>query len=283
MSGPPQKSPIYIPNSELEFLRAELEKLDPHFTNWTRRVKEFRDEGLTNLGLELPLYLLTLWSYHAGGRPIYHFIKRLLDGVVGVFFLILFSPLFLLAAAAIKLSSPGPVFFRQMRIGELGRPFNIFKFRTMTDGADFSSHLKPLEKNLNDPRTTRVGAFLRKYKIDELPQLLNVLKGEMSLIGPRPLTPEDSLTTPNKYLLRFAVRPGCTGYWQALFPNTISPEMKFAADCRYVRMRSLWLDAKLLLLTLPMVLRGERDQKPKSFDARLRKQKPDPGALKKSA
>ncbi|MCS7207313.1 MAG: sugar transferase [Dehalococcoidia bacterium] len=193
----------------------------------------------------------------------YNFTKRLLDLFVALAGLTLTAPLFLLIAIAIKLDSPGPVFYRGLRIGQHGRPFRIFKFRSMVVNAERLGGPSVAD---TDPRITRVGKFLRKTKLDELPQLLNVLKGEMSLVGPRPEVPQYvEMFTPEERAI-LSVKPGMTD-WASLwdidegailakepdpekaYQEKIRPE-KIRLQLKYVRERSLWTDLKILALTV---------------------------------
>lgn len=183
--------------------------------------------------------------------------KRALDIGVALAFLILFSPVLALIAALIKVTSGGPVLIRQVRPGLGGWPYRLIKFRTMKDVRDSSGNLLPDEQRL-----TRLGCFLRRTSLDELPELINVLKGEMSLVGPRPLlmryldryTPEQAR--------RHEVKPGITGWAQINGRNALTWEEKFKLDVWYVDHRSFWLDAKILLLTVWKVLQREGINQP---------------------
>ncbi|MCJ7503535.1 MAG: sugar transferase [Acidobacteriia bacterium] len=183
--------------------------------------------------------------------------KRALDIGVALAFLILFSPVLALIAALIKVTSGGPVLIRQVRPGLGARPYRLIKFRTMKDVRDSSGNLLPDEQRL-----TRLGCFLRRTSLDELPELINVLKGEMSLVGPRPLlmryldryTPEQAR--------RHEVKPGITGWAQISGRNALTWEEKFKLDVWYVDHRSFWLDAKILLLTVWKVLQREGINQP---------------------
>ncbi len=187
--------------------------------------------------------------------------KRLVDVAMAGTLLILLAPLMALIAVAIKCSSRGPVLFRQIRVGKGGRRFEIFKFRTMVEGAD---ELKPLLSDLNqaaplfkianDPRTTPVGRLLRRYSLDELPQLFNVLRGEMSLVGPRPLICEEDRLFQGWQRSRYAVAPGITGPWQILGSSRVPLSDMVAIDYLYCANWSLWQDLKILLRTLCYVL-----------------------------
>lgn len=192
-------------------------------------------------------------------------LKRTLDIFVAGILLVLLLPLMAIVAVVIKLNSAGPVLFVQSRVGYKRRKFRMYKFRTMIEGAE--ENLKPLErlnevsgpvfKIANDPRVTSVGRFLRKSSIDELPELLNVLKGDMSLVGPRPLSCRDCESiTPNWNHSRFSVLPGITCLWQINGRSLVPFEQWMKMDCDYVRDWSLWLDLKILMRTIPAVIKG---------------------------
>lgn len=174
--------------------------------------------------------------------------KRAIDVLLSLMLLLLLSPVLLAAAAAVALESGLPVLFRQVRVGRGGREFAMFKFRSMVQDAAATG---PWFTAGNDPRITRVGRFLRRSSIDELPQLLNVLKGDMSLVGPRPDVPaQRSLYSAADWAERCSVRPGLTGLAQALVRSEATPGERLALDLRYVRERSLWLDFRILWWTL---------------------------------
>jgi sugar transferase (PEP-CTERM system associated) len=185
-------------------------------------------------------------------------LKRLSDIVIGFTLLSLTLPLMLLTILAIKIDSPGPIFYRQQRVGQFDKPFTLLKFRSMA--ADAEAGGSPLWAQRNDPRITRVGRFIRATRIDELPQLVNVLAGEMSLAGPRPERPHfvEQLTRAIPfYRQRSYVKPGVTGWAQVNFPYGASVEdarEKLAYDLYYVKNRSLLLDAAILLSTIRVVL-----------------------------
>jgi lipopolysaccharide/colanic/teichoic acid biosynthesis glycosyltransferase len=164
-------------------------------------------------------------------------------------------------AAAIRLTSPGPVLFRQQRIGRDGRPFSMLKFRTMVVGADaLKAQLRArnqasgLFKVVDDPRVTRLGRLLRRTSLDELPQLLNVLRGEMSLVGPRPLIAEEDGTIAGWHRRRLSVRPGMSGVWQVMGSARVPLSEMVELDNLYVLSWSPWLDLKILLRTAAFVL-----------------------------
>lgn len=190
-----------------------------------------------------------------------HLVKRALDLFGASIILILSAPLLALAAAAIRFEGPGPVFFRQTRVGRDDRSFRIVKLRTMVVGADgMKDDLRGLNeavglfKIAEDPRITRVGRVLRKACIDELPQLFNVLRGEMSLVGPRPLIPEEDCQIRGWHRARLHMAPGMTGHWQILGAARIPLAEMVAIDCRYLADWSIWSDIKTLAMTIPCVL-----------------------------
>jgi len=192
------------------------------------------------------------------------FIKRIADFIGALIGLVLLSPVFALISALIKLDSPGPIFFASPRWGQRGRQIRIWKFRTMVDGAlrvlDADPALRAAYdkgvKLRQDPRVTRVGLYLRRWSLDELPQLFNVFMGQMSLVGPRPkLAGEEERYGP-LFGAVLGVPPGMTGLWQVSGRNDLSYEDRVNLDVDYVRRCSLILDARILLQTLPVVLRG---------------------------
>jgi len=179
-------------------------------------------------------------------------LKRAFDLVVSLLALILLSPLLGLLALLVRLRLGAPVLFRQLRPGLHGQPFTLYKFRTMTDARDAQGALLP-----DAERLTPLGRFLRSTSLDELPELFNVLKGEMSLVGPRPLLMEYLPRYTPEQLRRHEVRPGITGWAQVNGRNALSWEEKFALDVWYVEHHSFWLDLKILWLTLVKTLRRE--------------------------
>lgn len=185
-------------------------------------------------------------------------IKRILDFVLSLVALVILSPLFLIIAILIKIDSNGPVFFKQERLGKNGKVFLIYKFRTMVDNAENIG--TGLFTNEKDPRITKIGSFLRKTSLDELPQLINILKGEMSIIGPRPPVPYH----PHKYheysqeqKLRFTVLPGITGYAQVNGRNEIEWDERIEYDIYYAKNWSLKLDFQIFFLTIKTVFKRE--------------------------
>jgi lipopolysaccharide/colanic/teichoic acid biosynthesis glycosyltransferase len=194
-------------------------------------------------------------------------VKRAIDIVVALLGLLLATPLLLVLALLVAASSPGAPVFRQRRAGRDGREFRMWKFRTMVAGAE---RLRPLlvadSRDADwldlehDPRVTAVGRLLRRTSLDELPQLLNVLRGEMSLVGPRPLPLEEHARVPDWAAARSAVRPGVTGLWQVRGRAALGFTAMLELDCEYVRSASLRLDLTILARTVPAVLaaRGAR-------------------------
>jgi exopolysaccharide biosynthesis polyprenyl glycosylphosphotransferase len=191
--------------------------------------------------------------------------KRLIDICGSLVLLILLTPLFLVVAILIKSTSMGPVFFQQKRVGLSKRQFVMYKFRTMVPNAEQIQnellHLNemsgPAFKIRNDPRVTRIGRFLRKASIDELPQLFNVFMGDMSLVGPRAMSVHDYQSFSEDWQRRrFSVRPGITCLWQVNGRNSIPFEQWMELDMQYIDKWSLWLDLKILARTVPAVLRG---------------------------
>jgi exopolysaccharide biosynthesis polyprenyl glycosylphosphotransferase len=212
--------------------------------------------------LGVPCLTLAHRRHGQGWQPVG---KRSLDLVGAALAIALTLPLWIAAAIAIKLDSPGPVFFVQKRAGRNNRPFPCVKFRTMV--LDAEARLEelrrrneisgPVFKVRDDPRLTRVGRVLRKYSIDELPQLLNVLLGQMSLVGPRPPIPMEVRSYEPDQVRRLSVRPGITGLWQVSGRNRIAFEDWVRLDLQYIDEWSLWLDLQILLATIPAVLRAE--------------------------
>jgi exopolysaccharide biosynthesis polyprenyl glycosylphosphotransferase len=191
-------------------------------------------------------------------------VKWMIDKVGALAGLILAMPLFLITAVAIKLESRGPVLFKQVRLGLNGRTFHLYKFRTMCDGAETQKDCLrarnemsgPVFKIKDDPRVTPVGRLLRKYSIDELPQFLNVLRGEMSLVGPRPPLPKEVAQYEPWQHRKLSVKPGVTCLWQVNGRNNIDFDEWMRLDLQYIDNWSLWLDTKLLAKTIPAVIRS---------------------------
>jgi sugar transferase EpsL len=184
-------------------------------------------------------------------------VKRVLDLAISATVLILTSPIWLLLALLIKLESKGPIFFRQERPGLSCRPFTIIKFRTMLDARNSAGDLLP-----DKDRLTRLGRFLRSTSLDELPELLNVLKGEMSVVGPRPLLTRYLARYSKDQLRRQEVKPGLTGWAQINGRNALTWDEKFRLDVWYVDHRSLALDIKILIMTVWKILKREGINQP---------------------
>ncbi len=197
--------------------------------------------------------------------------RRAVDlAVVVVALLVLAIPM-LCVATAVKWGSPGPALYRQQRIGRGGRPFTMYKFRTMRVGGSDAQHRDLIARELRgentsvdgswkidrDPRVTRVGSFLRRTSMDELPQLLNVLWGQMSLVGPRPCLDWEAEMFPDRFSSRFDVPPGLTGLWQVSGRSTMGTLEMLELDLAYVRDWSFWRDLWILLRTVPTLLRGQ--------------------------
>jgi lipopolysaccharide/colanic/teichoic acid biosynthesis glycosyltransferase len=192
--------------------------------------------------------------------------------VVATVLLVVLSPLLLVIALLVRVSSPGPALFRQTRLGHRERPFTVLKFRTMWVGGDHSAHRRyvaqlltepappfggrpGLYKLADDPRVTPIGSLLRRTSLDELPQLVNVVRGEMSLVGPRPVLPWEAELFEPRHRARFLVRPGITGLWQVSGRNRVTMRQALDLDLRYVETRSLALDLSIIWRTIPALMR----------------------------
>lgn len=205
------------------------------------------------------------WRYAESAIRLGLFLKRIMDVVLSMIVLVLFCPLMVVIAIAIKLESPGRAIYRSRRVGKCGRKFDCYKFRTMVAGSDrlkenlrrLNQRRGPFFKIADDPRVTRLGRFLRKYSLDELPQFWNVLKGDMSLVGPRPHPLDDVERYSPWHHRRLAVKPGLTGLWQVTARADPSFETCMVLDLGYIRSWSLLLDCRILMRTIPAVLAGE--------------------------
>lgn len=206
--------------------------------------------------------LLEFETFHAKEYEL--FIKRLFDVLFSLFMLVVLSPIFLITSIAIKLETRGPVFFKQIRSGINGRKFMLFKFRSMIPGADVKKKQLevmnemdgPVFKIKHDPRITKVGKFIRKFSIDELPQFINVLKGDLSIVGPRPPLPIEVEMYQLWQRRRLSLKPGLTCIWQVSGRNKIKFERWMEMDLEYIDNWSLWLDSKILFKTFFVVLFG---------------------------
>jgi lipopolysaccharide/colanic/teichoic acid biosynthesis glycosyltransferase len=203
------------------------------------------------------------------GRLLVQGARRTLDIMVAAALLLVLSPLLLLVALAVRIDTGGPSLFRQSRVGRGMREFTMFKFRTMQSGADTTPHREYVQALIGDERgpergrlyklsvdnrVTRVGRVLRNWSLDELPQLINVLLGQMALVGPRPVIPYEVEKYPEAYLSRFDVKPGLTGLWQVSGRNQRTYEEMVNFDLQYARESSLLLDLRILVKTIPVVL-----------------------------
>lgn len=204
-------------------------------------------------------YMSTAW------KPMQYALKRVIDIVASATALLVLSPMLLGVAAAIKITSPGPVLFKQKRVGLHGATFDLLKFRSMVTNAEAlkaklmaqNEQTGPVFKMKNDPRITGIGHFIRKYSIDELPQLVNILRGDMTIVGPRPAVPSEVAQYKAWQRRRLSVRPGLTCYWQVGGRNSIGFEDWMRLDLRYVDNWSLAVDMHLILQTFPAVLAGK--------------------------
>lgn len=204
-------------------------------------------------------------SYALSQPQAYLIVKRVMDVVLSGVALAFLSPFLLGIALLIKLESRGPVFFIQRRVGLAGQEFSMFKFRTMVENAeDLKASLSGLNersgpsfKITNDPRITRVGKFLRKHSLDELPQLINILRGEMSIVGPRPPLAEEVQQYQPWHMQRFNAVPGLTCFWQIDTDRNMDFDRWVSLDLKYIQERNIWLDIKLILKTIPVVVFGQ--------------------------
>jgi lipopolysaccharide/colanic/teichoic acid biosynthesis glycosyltransferase len=268
---------LWLPSLANRLLRYNAAKLPSEISP---RLLEEWQAVLTDIPGNLSKFFFALDLFRGRPRMIHEFyfpevpfhlsrlFTRLLDISMSATQLLLCAPLMLMVAALIKLDSPGPIFFRQERVGLYKRRFHLIKFRTMVDGADqFQQSLGhvneaagPVFKFKDDPRITRVGKILRRFSIDELPQLMNVLKGEMSLVGPRPLPVWDAeRINATMYKRRFAVKPGITCLWQVSdWRHYVSFIDWMRMDLEFIDKYSTKLYVQILLKTIPAVLRSDR-------------------------
>lgn len=214
--------------------------------------------------------------YEEGLRGSQRAVKRGMDVIVAIGLLMVTWPFWLALAILIKMESRGPVFLRQERVGMDGKVFSMMKFRSMVDGVDDQAHRELMKRTINgedanqgtpgepiygkvkdDPRLTKIGSWMRRYSVDELPQIFNVLKGQMSIVGPRPPIPYEVRHYKDWHRTRFHVRPGITGLWQVSGRNRLHFEEMVRLDIFYIENWSPWLDVKIMLKTLPVMLRGD--------------------------
>ncbi|MCK4306861.1 sugar transferase [candidate division WOR-3 bacterium] len=202
-----------------------------------------------------------------GASPRYYRLKRVTDVILGTLLFIASLPIFIITFILVKLNSKGAVIFRQQRVNNNMCTFDLYKFRTMRENEGEKLHQEYMKKNINgkcndqkvyklidDPRTTTIGKWLRKLSIDELPQILNVLKGDMTLVGPRPPIPYEVESYKKWHFARFSAKPGITGIWQIMGRSLIPFDEMVMLDLYYASNQSLWLDIKILLHTIPTVL-----------------------------
>ena len=229
---------------EITLLRQEL-----------RRSSVFRHH---NIQLRMVLWHITIRS-SAG-------FKRIMDIILSVMALLLGSPIFLITALLVKITSPGPIIFSQVRVGKYGRHFKFYKFRSMYIDAEArkAELLKHNEsgdgvifKMKHDPRITPIGRFIRKFSVDELPQLFNVILGDMSLVGPRPPLPSEVRTYSLEERKRLNITPGITCLWQVSGRSELPFSKQIALDKEYIASRSAWKDFLILLKTIPAILTGK--------------------------
>ena len=229
---------------EIKALRQEL-----------KRPSAFRHH---NIQLRMVLWHLTIRSSA--------FFKRLMDIVLSILAILVFSPVFLLTALIIKITSPGPIIFSQVRVGRFGRHFKFYKFRSMyidaeARKAELMKHNESKDgvifKMKKDPRITPIGRFIRKFSIDELPQLFNVLLCDMSLVGPRPPLPSEVRTYTLEERKRLNITPGITCLWQVSGRSELPFSKQIALDKEYIASQSMWKDFLILLRTIPAILTGK--------------------------
>jgi len=211
-----------------------------------------------NIQLRMVLWHLTIRSSV--------FFKRLMDIVLSIIALVLGSPVFILTALLVKVTSPGPIIFSQVRVGRFGRHFKFYKFRSMyidaeARKAELMKHNESgdgvIFKMKKDPRITPIGRFIRKFSIDELPQLFNVLLGDMSLVGPRPPLPSEVRTYTLEERKRLNITPGITCLWQVSGRSELPFSKQIALDKEYIASQSVWKDFLILLKTIPAILTGK--------------------------
>jgi len=183
---------------------------------------------------------------------VHNIIKRISDICISLLAITILLPAFIIIAIAIRLTSKGPAIFKQERAGKDGKPFIFYKFRTMKLNVE---PFGPSPKSAKDPRLTKIGRFLREYSLDELPQLFNVLKGDMSIAGPRPLYLSQMAEWSERQKKRLLVKPGLTGLAQISGRGELTHEEKLELDVKYVETKTLWLDLKMILTTIAMVFR----------------------------
>jgi exopolysaccharide production protein ExoY len=248
---------LAVPHSEPAFIGAQSQISE----NATPLFGLIRDEPLVEQGWAPPLALPSPTTYPDA-------LQRFLDVTIALAALLVLWPVLLITALLVRLSGPGPIIYHHMRLGRNGETFGCLKFRTMRPDADrmlqtlldSSPQLRTewlQERKLrNDPRITAIGGFLRQYSVDELPQIFNVLRGEMSIVGPRPLATDEAHYYAESFAVYCSLRPGITGLWQVSGRNEVCYEYRVQLDCEYARVRSLRSDIWIILRTVPVVFRG---------------------------
>ena len=205
-------------------------------------------------------------SRQVGDRVVDFYIKRVFDYLFAAIFLIVCMPLFVIISLSIQIDSPGPIFYKQKRVGLNKEYFYMWKFRTMVVDADLIQSQLESQNDINegilfklkhDPRVTKVGKFLRRSSLDEIPQLINVSIGEMSIVGPRPLSTRDAERVPDRLDFRYDVLPGITGLWQVKGRSSLDSKELFSWDSMYINQWCLTLDLKIILRTILVVIKGE--------------------------
>jgi exopolysaccharide biosynthesis polyprenyl glycosylphosphotransferase len=260
-----------------EFIHKIFITIYPDHHSFIKLLEIAREEGLavrvvpqgyeymTHEFIKFNIGTIPILEYSDFDADAHHKIKRVFDFVSSFLLMIFLLPFFIVLGLLIILDSPGPVFYRSKRYGRYGRMFNMYKFRSMvTNADDLLPKLKsknevdgPIFKIKKDPRVTGIGAFLRRYSLDELPQILNVLKGDMSLVGPRPFPIAQLEKEDLRQLRRLGIRPGITGLWQIRGRSDVSFEKLLGWDIWYIKNWSFWLDLYILFQTFPVVLKGK--------------------------
>lgn len=226
---------------------------------------ENKVEGNQDIVFPKEIELVQDYSKKYSKSKTYFFTKRIIDIIGALAGLVLMSPIMLIIAICIKAESKGPIIFSQERVGEKGKKFKMYKFRSMVTNAEkLLDNLQeknemtgPMFKIKEDPRITKVGRFIRKTSIDELPQLFNILKGDMSLVGPRPSLPKEVMEFTDRQRLRLIAKPGLTCYWQVSGRNKIGFEEWMELDIKYIEERNTLTDIKLILKTFGVLFGDE--------------------------
>jgi lipopolysaccharide/colanic/teichoic acid biosynthesis glycosyltransferase len=252
------------PNTEdyESYLRERLGELGEAPNLWLPQVQKYGALGFVEIEFLLHIFTNISMVTTARKHRIYPIAKRIIDLTLGILTLPLAIPLFGVIALAIKLDSKGPIFFKQTRIGKFGIPFSILKFRTMYEKSEAqlerinSTNSGNFFKVRNDPRITRVGKFLRRWSLDETPQLINIIRGDMTLIGPRPLPVYDVAAIPYRHMDRFSVTPGLSGLWQVTARDSTDGRKNLQIDSEYVKKFGPVIDLWILMKTPGVVIKG---------------------------